>query len=147
MSHRKLTLGNPSHSPAHWPGSVVALTALGLAKALPRSLPLPANQPTGRSDWQLFRPLPGDLGRAFGIPANGSIPNHPRRPAFYPHQPPIRPAGMGIRRAIFPYSMSWSKVISPGEPTASLLLRKKRVPARVRHAMESTRHFSSFDHA
>lgn len=88
MRQRKLTLGNPSHSPAHWLGSVVALTALGLAKASPRSFPLPANQPTGRSDWQQFRPLPGDLGRAFGIPAIGSLPNHPRRPAFYPHQSP-----------------------------------------------------------
>lgn len=102
MKHRKLTLGNLSHSPAHWPGSVVALTALGLAKASPRSLPLPANQPTGRSDWQRFRPLPGDLGRAFGIPAIGSLPNHPRRPAFYPHQSPDPNCWNGYPEGSFP---------------------------------------------
>lgn len=139
MRLRKLTLGNPSHSPAHWPGSVVALTALVLAKALPRSLPLPANQPTGRSDWQLLRPLPGDLGRAFGIPAIGSIPNHPRRPTFTPISPPIRPAGVPNRRGVSPYSMSCRIVISPGEITASPLLRKELFPARVGHASESTR--------
>lgn len=139
MRHRKLTLGNPSQCPAHWLGPVVALTALRLAKASPRSLPLPANQPIRRSDWQWFRPLPGDLGRAFGIPAIGSLPNHPRRPTFTPISPRIRSAGMGIRRAIFPYSMSCRIVISPGEITASPLLCKELFPARVGHASESTR--------
>lgn len=80
-------MGNHSRAPAHWQGSAVTLTALGRAKALPRSLPLPTNQPTGRSDRQRFRPLPGDLGRAFGIPAIGSLRNDPRGRSAHPYQP------------------------------------------------------------
>jgi len=80
-------MGNHSCAPAHWPGSAVTLTDLGRAKALPRSLPLPTNQPTARSDRQRFRPLPGDLGRAFGIPAIGSLRNDPPERSTHPHPP------------------------------------------------------------
>ena len=78
MTAMEAPAGNLSPLPAHWSGSVATLTALGRAKASsPRSLPPLPNQPTWRKhDRQLFRPLPGDLGRAFGIPSIGSLEDH-----------------------------------------------------------------------
>ena len=91
-------MGNHSRVPAHWSGSAVALTALGLAKALPRSLPLPTNQPTGRSDRQWFRPLPG----ALGIPAIGSLRNDPPERSTHPHLPHDQTLWKGQGEGSFP---------------------------------------------
>ena len=141
-------MGNHSRVPAHWPGSAVTLTALGQAKALPRSLPLPTNQPTGRSDRQRFRPLPGDLGRAVGIPAIGSLRNDPRGRSPHPHLP-HDPSLWNVQVEVsFPVLQVMQDSDFPrGEITASPLLCKEHVPARVRHAPESTRPHHKNDEA
>ena len=55
---------------------------------------------------------------------------------------------LGQKTRIFPGSYVTEHSDFPrGEITAALLLRKKRVPVRVRHAPESTRHLHKNHHA
>ena len=71
------------------------------------------------------------------------------RPLSEPQNPPPPRHPVSARKTrIFPGSYVTEHSDFPrGEITASLLLRKKHVPSRVRHASESTRHHHKNHHA